>query len=188
MNIDTPKTLENTFCHHSLVVVPVIYFVMGLFIIAINMGAHPWAAVFSSFMERIIPSIAGTALYSPQPDNARLILSLAWFFIPVCVVTLHICHRGKSFQWERINKRKITLVLAIIFGLILLEHMATHTPTPIGTYTGRSARFFYRMISSSTISLLLLETGFVLAFGSMLYISFRLPIEAFRRTFKGEKS
>lgn len=177
--------LEKTFARQSMIVAPLLYFVTGLILIGLDAGSHTWAADFSSFMERMIPSIASTASYSPQPDNARLILSLAWFLIPVYAVFLCVYDRGRSFRWEEINKRKKAAVFTVVVGPIFIVLMAVHTLTPLEVSTGRLTKFYYQIISSSPIFLLLWEAGYLVIFGLILYVSFWLPIETFRRTFLG---
>lgn len=179
------NVLEKDIARQSFVVFAVIYFVIGLFIISLDIGSHRLAAWFSGFMEGIIPSISGTAKYSPQPENARLILSFAWFLIPVYALILCLYDRGKSFRLEFIKKRKMGALLAVIGGLMLVVFMASHTPSPS---TRGNAGFYYLMISSSAISLLLIQTGFVLAFVLTLYGVVWLPIETFRRSFKGSNA
>lgn len=148
---------EKPFGRRSMLPVALIYFFAGLFLIGLDMGSHPWGLAFSGLMERIIPSIASTASFSTSPDNARLVLSLAWLTIAVYAVVLCIYDRGKSFRWEFAIQNKWKMVFAVLFGPFFVGFFAINVITPLNGYTGYSARFYYSIISSSPIILLLFE-------------------------------
>lgn len=177
---------EKPFGRRTMLPVALIYFLSGLFLIGLDLGSHPWGLAFSGLMERIIPSIASTASFSTSPHNARLVLALAWLTIAVYAVVLIAYDRGKSFRWEFINKNKWKMVFAVLFGPFLVAYLAVLEMTPLNGYAGYSARFYYSIISSSPIILLLFETTLVLVFALALYTSFCLPIEFFRRIFLRE--
>ena len=178
---------KNTFFYQSSLIVPVIFFALGLLILATNAGSYAWSTGFSNIMQSIVPSIAGTAIHAPEPDNARLILSLTWFTSVAYALILCIYSRVDLVRWRSAPmKPKVFVALFIVVGMLLVVFMANISPAPGSA--GRSGIFMYQMVHGSMISLLLLQAGFILMYSVVFYIVLWLPIEVFRRIFKGDNT
>lgn len=162
---------------------PIIYFVSGLLIISTNMGSHPWSIGFSNIMQSVVPSIAGTAIHAPEPANARLLISLAWFMGPIHGLFLGIFyyHHTKLVDWEHVRNKKWSILFAVVGSILLLLALTYATPSPESI--GPSGRFVYQVVHGSMFSLLLLEAGFVLMYSSIFFMQFSIVRSVFRRTF-----
>lgn len=162
-----------------LITIPLVtYFILGSLIVYLNIGQTSWGKSLASLGQSIIPSISGTAGITPKPYSAALVLTLAWFFIPIMYVLIMTKARLLILSFEGLRPSALINIGSWAFSLIFILYVPS-LYVPHGT--GLLGRKIFIALGASDFFVVL--WGFViLAVGWMVMLFMTLSAISFVRS------
>jgi hypothetical protein len=166
----TSTTLKR---RHMLPLLISLYVVASVSIVCFDLGHMQFGNAIAGWVAQIVPSINPTAAITESPDLSRLVLSIAWVFVPLCYFLMLALANWRKVEWDNYWKHqpRWVAVSSIILVPGLLVFMMRTAPHNSGIFN----RFIFDSLNDGRYSVILYGAGIWLGLASTLfYLTFNL--------------